>query len=55
MDIRNLAGYQEPTKNILSLPPATGQERKNITKCSWVEIKTERENFPILSQEKYSN
>ena len=36
------AGCQVPTKAALSLPSSTGQGRENITKRSWVEIRTGR-------------
>ena len=41
-----LAGCQVPTKAILSLPapPSAGQGRQNITKGSWVKIRTRRDH-----------
>jgi len=37
-----LAGFQVPVKAALSLPYSGGQGRQNITKGSWVEIRTGR-------------
>ena len=38
-----LPGLQAPTKAALSLLSTAGQERENITKGSWVEIRTGRD------------
>ena len=42
-----LTGCQVPTKATLSLPSSAGQGRENITKGSWVEIRTGRDHSPI--------
>ena len=42
-----LAGHQVPTKAALSLTSSAGQGRENITKGSWVEIRTGRDPSPI--------
>ena len=42
-----LAGCQVPTKAALSLHSSAGQGRENITKGSWVEIRTGRDHSLI--------
>jgi len=42
-----LDGQQVPTKAALSIPSSAGQGRENMTKDSWVKIRTGRYHSPI--------